>query len=178
MKQEKHSIPSFRFQAYHLPYWGPVAQAGTRKQHNGNGEQGLKPEADACVLDSSTANKFSSGSLAEQCGVQTTSWASQSLSDRSPTKNTLAFGFYITPHCDSQEEIHSPKHSKPKQQALDFRLPSSRPPNWGHKFLPLMLLLKEAFCSHNELEMAALKRDRVLSFHCVALFSLLQGQNQ
>lgn len=58
-------------------------------------------EADACVLDSSTANKFSCGSLAEQCGVQTTSCASQTLSDRSPTKNTLAFGFYITPHCDS-----------------------------------------------------------------------------
>lgn len=138
----------------------------------------LSRGTDACVLDPTTVNSLSCGRLSEQCGIQITSCAAQSWRARFSTINTLAFGFFITPDGDCQEGIHSPKHSKAKQQALDFRLPSSQPPHCGHKFLALMLLLKEAFCSYNKLEMAVLKRDRVLSFHCVALFSLLQGQNQ
>lgn len=126
IKQEKHLIPSFRFQAYHLHYWAPVAQAGTRKQHhNRNGEQGLKPEWGRC-----TYAGFQHSLQLFLWEPSRTVWGTdyflcfQSLSARSPTKNTLAFGFYITPHCDSQKGIHSPEHSKPKQQALDnFRLP-------------------------------------------------------
>lgn len=37
--------------------------------------------------------------------------ASQSLSAKFPTINTLALGFCITPDRDCQEGIHSPRHT-------------------------------------------------------------------
>lgn len=104
--------------------------------------------------------------------VHTTSC--EPLNATSPTINTLAFGFHILWILTIRRRSTHPNIQSQSNRAWTSCYPTLKLAISSYHWL----LLTEAVCSHNKLQMALLKRDRVLSFHCVALFSLLQGQNQ
>lgn len=161
------SLAKFWFQVHNLRLL-KILSPGTRKQHHSrNSELKNSDRVQMCVLDPSNA-AFPLGNY-QLLLVPFNHWV---LGPQLYTHWHLASTSLLT--LTIRRSIHPNIQSQSSRPWISgYPAPSSET---DHK--SLLPASRGSFLLKQQTGNGNVKRDRVLSFHCVALFSLLQGQNQ